>query len=263
MDFRLANHTVENFSQFKELFGLENDPALVEPGWADFLIRAMASPGVAVLLLMIGAAAVYAELHTPGIGVGGFVAAVCFLLFFWSRFLGGTAGWLEVVLFLAGVGCLLLEVFVLPGFGIFGLGGGAMVIVSLILASQTFILPHNEYQMNQLQTSLTIVAGASLGTIVLAVLMNRWLPRAPILNRVMLAPPSDEEKERLTQSESLVDFRRLVGRQGVTTTRLVPSGKARFGDELVDVIASGELIEKNTAVRVVEVHGNRVMVEPV
>ena len=184
-------------------------------------------------------------------------------LFFWSRFLGGTAGWLEAILFLAGIACLLLEVFVIPGFGIFGLGGGAMVIASLILASQTFILPHNEYQVDQLQTSLTIVGGASLGFVVLAVLMNRWLPHAPFLNRVMLAPLSDEEKQQLSQSESLVDFRRLVGRQGVTTTQLTPSGKARFGDELVDVIAQGELIDKNATITVVEVHGNRVMVEAV
>jgi membrane-bound serine protease (ClpP class) len=263
VDLRLANHTVEDFSQFKALYELENDPTLLEPNWADFLIRAMASPGVAVLLLMIGAAAVYAELHAPGVGVGGFIAAVCFLLFFWSRFLGGTAGWLEAVLFLAGVACLALEVFVIPGFGIFGLGGGAMIIASLILASQTFVLPHNEYQMNQLQTSLTIVGGASLGFIVLAVLMNRWLPRAPFFNRMMLAPLSDEEKEQLSQSESLVDFRRLVGQQGVTTTQLTPSGKARFGDELIDVIAWGELIGKNVTITVVEVHGNRVMVEAV
>ena len=142
---------VENFAQFKQYYGLENDPTLVEPGWADFLIQALASPGVAVLLLLIGGAALYIELHAPGIGIGGFVAAVCFLLFFWSRYLGGTAGWLEVTLFVAGVACLLLEVFVIPGFGIFGLGGGAMVLASLILASQTFILPQNDYQFDQLQ----------------------------------------------------------------------------------------------------------------
>ena len=80
VDFRLANHTVDDFAEFKEIYGLEDDPALVEPSWADFLIRVLASPGVAVLLLMIGAAAVYAELHTPGLGLGGFLAAVCFLL---------------------------------------------------------------------------------------------------------------------------------------------------------------------------------------
>ena len=61
-------------------------------------------------------------------------------------------------LFLAGISCLLLEVFVLPGFGIFGLGGGAMVLASLILASQTFIWPRNEYQFDQLERSLLTIA---------------------------------------------------------------------------------------------------------
>ena len=263
VEYRLANHTAENFTQFRESYGLEHDPTLVEPSWADFLIRALASPGVAGLLLMIGGAAVYAELHSPGLGIGGFIAAVCFLLFFWSRFLGGTAGWLEAMLFVAGIGCLALEVFVLPGFGVFGLGGGALVIASVILASQTFILPHNEYQVGQLQTSLAIVGGASLGVVVLAGFMRRWLPHAPILNQVMLAPLSDEEKKSLSRSESLVDYGRLVGQQGVTTTQLTPSGKARFGNELINVIAEGDFVASHTTIVVVAVHGNRVMVEAV
>ena len=79
------------------------------------------------------------------------MAAVCFLLFFWSRYLGGTAGWLEVMLFVAGASCVLLEVFVIPGFGIFGLGGGALILASLILASQTFVVPQNDYQFDQLR----------------------------------------------------------------------------------------------------------------
>ena len=118
----LANHEAEDFTGFKRLYGLENDPALLEPSWADFLIDAMASPAVAMLLLVIGFAALYVELQAPGIGIGGFCAAVCFILFFWSRFLGGTAGALEVILFLGGICFLLVEVFVLPGFGIFGPG---------------------------------------------------------------------------------------------------------------------------------------------
>jgi len=135
VDCRLATRTAADFRQFKAYYGLQNDPALLEPGWADTLIDALASPGLAILLLVVGFVALYAELHAPGMGIGAFIAAVCFVLFFWSRFLGGTAGWLEVMLFLMGIACLALEVFVLPGFGIFGLGGGAMVLASLILAT--------------------------------------------------------------------------------------------------------------------------------
>jgi len=128
VEYGLANETATSFAEFRQLYGLENDPALLEPSWVDQLVEALASPYVAVLLLMIGGAALYGELHAPGIGVGGFLAAVCFVLFFWSRFLGGTADWLEVILFLLGVGCVMLEIFVLPGFGIFGLGGGALIL---------------------------------------------------------------------------------------------------------------------------------------
>ena len=127
-DFDLANRVVDNFAQFKQYYGLEDDPALVEPGWADFLDPRPGLAGAGVLLLLIGFAGLYIELHSPGVGIGAFVAVVCFLLFFWSHYLGGTAGWLQVTLFVAGVCCLLLELFVIPGFGIFGLGGGAMVL---------------------------------------------------------------------------------------------------------------------------------------
>ena len=80
---------VANFGEFKQLYGLENEPALVEPGWADQFVEALGSRGVAILLLFIGAAGLYFEFHTPGLGLGAFVALVCFVLFFWSQFLGG------------------------------------------------------------------------------------------------------------------------------------------------------------------------------
>lgn len=262
-EYRLATHTVDSFVGFKRLYGLENDPALLEPGWADFLIEALASPGVAILLLIIAGVAAYAELQSPGIGIGGFLATICFLLFFWSRYLGGTAGWLEALLFLAGVSFLLLEVFVLPGFGVFGLGGGALVLVSLILASQTFIVPHNEYQFAQLQRSLLVLAGAGVGIVAVALALRRWLPHAPIFNQMFLPPPTDEEAQMISRRESLVGFDdSLVGKRGVTTTQLTPSGKAKFGDQWVDVITDGLLIEPGVEIVVVEVHGNRVIVEP-
>jgi len=262
LELRLANDVVDDFAEFKGLYGLENDPALLEAGWADFFIDALAQPGVAFFLLFVGFAAMYAELHTPGIGIGGFLALVCFLLFFWSRFLGHTAGWLEVTLFVAGVGCLLLEVFVLPGFGIFGLGGGLLILASLILASQTFIFPANAWQMARLRDSVLVIAGAGVAVIVAAVLINRWLPYIPVLGGMVLQPPSGKEADDLSRRESLVHFENLLGARGTTTTQLTPGGKARFGDQLVNVIADSEIIPPGTQVIVMEVLGNRVLVRP-
>ncbi|MBN2474925.1 MAG: hypothetical protein JXB62_09985 [Pirellulales bacterium] len=262
VEYGLANRTAEDLEEFQRYYGLD-ELVVLESSWADFLIDALASPGVSALVLMIAFVALYAELHAPGIGVGGFVATVCFLLFFWSHYLGGTAGWLEITLFVAGVACLLLEIFVLPGFGIFGLGGGCLVLISLILASQTFVLPHNQQQYDQLQWSLLTVAGAGVGIVATAFLLRRWLPRAPLFNRMMLQPPEGEEAESISRRESLVELGDFVGSRGTTTTQLTPSGKARFGTMLVDVITDGDVVARGTEIEVVEVHGNRIVVRAV
>ncbi len=261
--YPLGLRKVEDFAEFRQLYNIEDDPALLEPSWVDRLVDILATQELAVILLILGGAALYAELQSPGIGLGAFVALVCFALFFWSRFLGGTVGVLELVLFVAGITCLLLEVFVIPGFGVFGLGGGVLILTSLVLASQTFFIPRNEYQAGEFQNSLLALAAAIVGIIVVAATINRWLPHAPLLGRMVLQPPSEEEAGVISESESLTHFEGLLGRQGRTTTPLMPSGKARFGSELLDVMTDGEFVPRDTPIEVIEVQGNRVVVRAV
>ena len=263
VDYGLADEVVGSFAEYKAHFNLENDPRLLEPSWADSLIQALSSPGVAMLLLMIGGVGLYAELQAPGIGVGGFVFLVCLVLFFWSNYLGGTAGWLEALLFVAGLTCVLLEIFVLPGFGIFGLGGGALILFSLVLAGQTFIIPQNPYQYAQFERSLMTLGGATIGVFLGVYLLNKYLPHTPYFNKMILAPPDEEEAVVLRKRESLVDFSDLLGQEGTTTTKLVPSGKAQIGDRYVDVIAAeSQIIPMGIPVIVTAVHGARVLVKP-
>ncbi len=253
----LAWEVVNDLEQLKSIYGLEDDPRLIEPDWVDVLVKALSARGVRILLLIIAIAAGYAELQAPGIGVGGFISALAFLLFFWSNYLNATVGWLEVLLFLGGVCCLLLEIFVLPGFGIFGLGGGLMVIASLVLASQKFVLPSSSAEMNQMRDSIVVVGAALVGTLLVIGVLRRMLPRTPGLNRLLLQPPAGEE---IARRESLVDFRNLVGKRGVAQTQLTPSGKALIDERLVDVIADGEVIDRDSEIEVMEVKGNRVLV---
>ena len=124
----LVTHLVDSFGGLRDVYALAGDIPFAEPRWSDTLLDALASPSLAWLLLLIGGAGLYIELHTPGLGFGGFVAMVAFIIYFWSQYLHGTAGWLEVMLFAAGVFCIAAEIFVLPGFGVLGLGGGLLVI---------------------------------------------------------------------------------------------------------------------------------------
>ncbi len=263
LELGMGHGVASDFQEFKAMYGLEDDPMLAEPGWADHLVEALSSPSLAWILLFIGGIAIWTELQSPGIGIGGLIAGVCFALYFWSAFLGGTAGWLEIVLFLTGAFFLALEIFILPGFGIFGLGGGVLILSSLILASQTFILPRNEYQLAQLTKGLLMVFGAGAGTVVAALLLRRVLPHTPMFSRVLLAPPSSEEVDAISRREALTRFEHLVGGRGTTVTPLVPGGKVRFGDELVDVISYGEFIDRGKPVTVIEVRGNRVVVREI
>ena len=254
--YGLTGPAVESFAALAERYGLAGDVAVVQPGWADQLLDALASPRLAWLLLLIGGAGLYIELNTPGLGFGGFIAMVAFIIYFWSQYLHGTSGWLEVMLFVAGLVCLAAEIFVVPGMGVLGLGGGLLVIASLVLASQSFVLPANDYQVRQLQWSLLGILGAGVGVGVFAAAVRQWLPSTPVLRHVLLAPP--ETKTAVIEDS----IEGLVGTSGVTTTRLAPAGKAEVDGQLRDVWSEGMLIEPGTAVRVVAVRAGRVMVVP-
>ncbi len=224
--------------------------------------RLASQPWFARTLLFIAFFALITESSAPGLGVAGFISGLCFLLFFWCQFLNGTSGWLEVTLFIGGLVCIALEIFVLPGFGVFGLGGGAMVLTSIVLASQTFIIPRNSYQYDQMPNSLFTAVVAGGGVIAAAWIVRRYLPDAPVMRLFMLRAPDDDEVEEMDESESLVDWQYLSGKRGVTTTQLTPSGKANFGDEVIAVISDGVLIQQGVPILVIEVRGNRILVEP-
>lgn len=257
---RLARGTAANLSEFSALYGIDGAPRLVRSKWAYELIDGLARPEVAATLLFLGGFALFVELTTPGLGVGAFLASLCFILYFWSNFLHGTAEWLEVLLFLLGAGFLAIEIFVLPGLTIFGMGGICLILASLILASQTFVWPANEYQFRQVPKSLGIVSAGFLGLLVGALVLGRYLDRLPVFRQFALPAPQGKALDELRRRESLGDYTQLLGQSGVVATPLRPAGKVQFGDRLVDVISNGEPVEVGDRVRVESVDGTRVVV---
>jgi membrane-bound ClpP family serine protease len=262
-ELKLAQHIASGTAELARLYHADGvDVERLEPNWAHLLIEQLASPRLAGVLLFIAWFALMIELSQPGIGLPGFVAVLCFALYFWSNFLHGTAGWLEVLLFAVGVASVLVELLALPGTGVFGIGGGLLILASIVLASQTFVIPRNAYQLAQVPGSLMMVAAAAGGAFLSLVLVRRYLPDAPVIRRMVLAAPDEMEIDELAARESLVHLDHLLTKRGRTTTPLMPSGKARFGDDLVNVTTNGAPIPKNTDVIVVANRGNYLLVEP-
>ncbi|WP_254507037.1 NfeD family protein [Anatilimnocola floriformis] len=259
----LATHVINSEEELKSLYHLDGEIKRVRSNWALQAIEWLADPRLSAMLLFVAMFALMIEFSSPGVGVPGFVALLCFVLFFWSQFLHGTATGLEICLFVVGIICVLIEIFVAPGTMVFGLGGGLMIVSSIILASQTFVLPTNTYQLQQMPVSLTVFIVGLTGAFVAVGLVRRYLPETPYFNKMILQPPGGEELEHRQVREQLVQWAHLSGKRGVTTTALFPSGKALFGDEMVGVVSAGEMIEKGASVVVVEVLGSRVLVREV
>jgi len=138
-----------------------------------------------------------------------------------------------------------------------------LIVASIVLATQTFVIPRNSYEWSQVPTSLYMVVAAGSGAFVSLLFMRRLLTEAPVFKRVSLETPDDDRLEELRYQESLVHLEHLVGKRGVTTTQLTPSGKARFGDSVIDVMSDGEVIPPGTDVYVMNVKGNEVEVRSV
>ena len=257
----LVRNLVESFEEFKSIYQLTDEPDLLEPTltdrWVERLARRLASPQIAWLVLFGAIFFLSTEFSNPGLGVPGFLSAICWMLFFWSQYFDGNATVLEILLFLIGIVFILIEFFVLPGLGIFGVGGALMVAASLVLAVQTFVIPSNPEEFRQLTTSLLTFAVASSGFFVAVFLFRRYIGRLPMLRGMALQPegvPGDLENRQV--SEALVDFSLLEGRTGITQTKLMPSGKAVIGGELYNVITDGRMIENETPIVVRQVVGN-------
>lgn len=262
VDLGLARHVVVDLAEVFQRYELEEPLQQVDPPWiTDQLERLSGSPWFARTMLFVAFFALLSEASAPGLGVAGFLSGCCFLLFFWAQFLNGNAGWLEVLLFGAGLLCLALELLVIPGFGIFGIGGGLMVIGSLLLASQTFVIPRNPYQVEQLTSSLLMVVFGLGGALVAVYLLFRNLRELPWLKHLVLESQSAQEAELQSMREALVDWEFLLGQQGYTTTPLTPSGKARFGEHLVQVTSGSGAVSSSQSITVVDVQGNRVLIE--
>lgn len=263
----LATATVEGDRDLRQRLGLEDVKiARVAPNWVDSLVTFLNTPVMSGFLLFLGIFMFIVELKLPGVGLPAIISALAFILFFWSHYLGGTASELEILLFVLGLICLGLEVLVFPGVGVFGISALILLIGSVIMASHTFDLPRTASEHRAMVRTLLSLMGSVVGVVVGSALLLKFLPRIPYVNKVILTPeifPDDDEigaKPSLNSDPALLA---LIGETGRSTTVLRPSGKARFGDMLVDVTTEGAFVEANRPVEVVEVKGNRVVVKRV
>ena len=248
------------------------EPMVLETLWSEEMVRWLNSPAVMAILVMIALLGVYIEFNTPGLGLPGLVAVICFAIIIGSKYLIGLANWVEVALFIVGILLLLVEFFVLPGFGIAGVMGIICLLAGLfgmLIKNPPNRLPWPDSPENwdMFLDGLMGMSFGFIGFIVLAWILSKYLPKFQFLSGLILVPAIAKQGTEMEISMTAPPERQTIGVSigdiGQVVSILRPTGKARFGDAIVDVVAEAEFLDKGTKVQIIDIHGNRVVVKAV
>lgn len=215
---------------------------------------------LSMFLFLVGLTSLITEINSPGIGVPGAIATVCFLLFFWLNLFQGTVEWLEILLILGGIGCLAVEVFVLPGFGVFGVSGLVMLAIGLLLAGQTFVIPTNKYQTERVIYGLGQLGFGVFLLLGLLIAFRKQLAQMPMFRWFALQPPTQDRFFGILEQVD-EERRTLVGRYGSTLTRCNPFGKAMIGDQVLEVVSENAWIDEDSPIEVVAYQDHHLVIK--
>jgi len=261
----LASDTVNTDEELARFFGATNVRRL-DQSWSEGLVIFLTNIIVRGVLIVIFLCALFIEMTHPGVIVPGAVAAVALFGLLAPPVLIGLAGWWEIAAVAGGILLILLELFVIPGFGVAGVVGILALFAGLL---GTFIpngagglFPNTPQARTELVNGFTTLilsaATAGLGMYFLA----KNFGSLPILNRLVLKDPegsvtSGGMLSAINPSGSLLK----PGTVGLAVTPLRPSGRVMFGEQVFDVVAELAWIPVGSTVRVSSANEFRVAVE--
>lgn len=242
---------VEQWDDLMSVLGTGDRPLVdMEVNWAERVVRFLSHPVVAPFLLSLGFLGLLVEIKTPGLGIAGGAGILALALFFGSHLIIGLAGMEGLILFAAGVTLILVEVFLIPGMGVFGALGGIGILAGIYLSLLGGLPTTADYTR----------AGTVLSSSLALVLVSSWflVKRLPTSRRLTrLGIFLGEATDRETGYTSAERREELVGWRGKAITDLRPSGTGLFGDERVDVVSEQEWIEAGSPIEIVASEGYR------
>jgi membrane-bound serine protease (ClpP class) len=259
------------------------DTVVLEKSRADSIITFLSAGAVTSLLLIAGLVALYLEITSPGFGLPGTIALICFALIFGTAGLMGNLGPMEVLMFLLGVVLLLVEIFLIPGFGIVGIAGIVLILGSLVFSLQNFYWPEFDWQWTVVRRNLAVVGSGLLGSVLLIGVIMTTLPRATLFDHLILHGPGDpgyagSGKRKSVSKRKISDMEKMVtagpggtgtaapeaevriGDRGTALTYMRPVGKIRIGSRTLAAETEGEYLEKGKQVIVLRFDGVKIVV---
>ena len=222
----------------------------VAPSFADKIVIFFTNPIVSSLLLSLGMLGLFIEIRSPGFGLPGLVGVVCLGLFFGGHMLSQVEAQYALLAFVLGISLLMIEAFVIPGFGVAGIAGIGLIIYSV------FFIFENAYQTEQ---AIFFLGVSVLITTALLVAAIYFLPNTQAWKHLVLQ--TEIGSDRGFHSAAKEDYSEYLGQTGVALTALRPAGAAMIGNKRLDVVSVGDFIDADMSVQIVGVEGSKVVVE--
>ncbi len=260
LEHKIADVEAKSLEGALVALGLDGPTEELNRTWSENLVGFLTSSAIASILLLGMMVLGYMEFQTPGFGVFGGGALVCFLLLYFSHYLVNLAGWEELLLFGLGVILVGIELFAFPGFGLLGLAG-----LFCMLASAVLLLMAGDWSDVTFRNPFTLDAVLRVGitlalTTVVLFFLIRYVTfdaRSPLGRRLILADNGLEAAAGFESHEAMED---LAGEAGTTLTALRPAGKARIAGKRWNVETEGDFVDRGEEVRVLRQEPGRIVV---
>ncbi len=254
--YKIADGEAETFDELLDKLDLTDaEVRSTKANWSEAIVRFLTNPVVASLLMTFGFLGILFELQQPGWGVSGTIGAVCLALALGAGYIAELASATDFLIIFVGILLLLIEMIVIPGFGLAGIGGIILVVFGLYRLLLPDV-PVGEEVTDMAMSGLTI---GIIGGLVGLVLLFRLMTKTKFWKK--LATPDVQDHER--GYDTSLGFEDMVGQQGVADTDLHPSGWVIVDDKRIFVVSDGTFIEDGEKVKIITVDGNRVVVRKI
>ncbi|NQU52014.1 MAG: nodulation protein NfeD [Bacteroidetes bacterium] len=232
-----------------------------EPSWIEKIIGFLVHPMVSGLLIMGIIGGIYFEMQTPGIGFALGIAILAAVAYFAPLYLEGLAANWEILVFVIGVILVVVEIFVIPGFGISGVLGILFIFTSLVLSLINNVnFDFENVKVDGVGVAVTTVIFGIFGGFVISIYLgNRmFTANSGMFKNMALKTVQNVSDGFVSVETSLFD---LKGKEGIAQTVLRPGGKVLIEGDVYDAIAENGFIEKGEKIHVNKVESAQLYVE--
>ena len=207
------------------------------------------NPYLRSILILIILAGIYFEMQSPGIGFALLASVIAAVLYFVPSYIHGFAENWEILIFILGLGLIILEIFIIPGFGVAGIAGIILSLGGLLLVMlENDFFDFSLVSPNSFMEAFTVLLVGVFGGAILLFATAGKIIESKAFKKLTLQETL-EAKEGYTSSFLKEP---MVGKTGTAYTVLRPSGKVLIDDVIYDAFSRNDFIEKGAEVIVIE-----------